>query len=93
MSPVPDSFFLKPDSSLWLFFIDHELMDSAEDSPELLIVFLFKLPKFAGEVFVCRKNFSQLHECPHDFNIHPNSATTVQDTGKHCHALFGESIR
>jgi len=55
--------FLESDPSFWFFFGDHELMDSTEDSPELLIIFLFKLLKFAGEVLVRRKNFSQFHKC------------------------------
>jgi hypothetical protein len=53
--------------------------DRIENDPELRVVFLLELIKFAREVGVGREHLPGTDEGPHDFDVEVNGEFAVED--------------
>ena len=95
MNEKGGSFFLLPiktDFSSRLDRRDHQLTDGVKDDLKLGVVFFFQIVKPAGQILVGSKHPSESYKGPHDFDVHPNGAWTVQDAGEHGDPLFRKGI-
>ena len=72
------------------------MADGADDIVELLVVLAnapLQLVQTSGKLGVCRKNFSQAHERPHDLDVDANGPLAAENAREHGDALLGEGQR
>jgi len=69
------------------------LPDSVKHNPKLIIVLLFQLFQFSGEILVCCEDLSESDKRPHDLNVDLDCLFAVENAGEHGHALLGEDVR
>ena len=73
----------------------HQLPDRVEDDLELLVMFTqlpFDFFQLAGKFLVRCQYLAQLHKRPHDGDVDFDRTVTVENAGKHRHALLGEGV-
>ena len=58
--------------------------DGVKHNPKLIIVPLFQLFQFSGEILVCREDFSESDKCPHDLNVDLDCLFAFEHDGEHC---------
>src|SRR6185503_8566570 len=87
------SVFVGSDVADWVFpwrvRRRQKLLDEVKERGNLTIVLL----DLAGQVAVGGENLADLHEGPHDGDVHLNGALAAKHAGQHRHAEFGEDVR
>ena len=71
----------------------HQLEDGLEDVAEIRVVFLFQGGDLAGQGFHREGHAPQFHEGADHGHAHVDGLRTVEHSGCHDGAMFGEGIR
>jgi hypothetical protein len=64
-----------------------------ENGMEFGVIALFHFSDLAAQVFVGSQHGTKLEEGAHDGDIDLDGAITMENAGKHCDAMFRESVR
>lgn len=67
-------------------------LDSIEHDVKFRIITLFHFFHLSAQLFIRGLHLAQLHESPHDGDVHFDRALTVQNAGEHGDTLLSEDV-